>query len=549
MKFLLYIPLLLSVCLLFSCHREQETNNPYLLKAERLMECHPDSALALLGTIQAQTLGEASDSALYTLLLTQAQYKNFIDPTDTLPISRAAEYYQAHPANRRHLMLSLYYKGVVLYNAGHYDRAIQPLLDAEKTAISLGDHFYLGLIYRSISMVFGAIYDNSNELIYSYKAWQSFVNSGNEEYALSELCSHAISLNNSFLYDEAILLLKEFGDPIHESGDSVTIYSWYQALAMSHLGKGEYSAAIRNFDAAQRYGFKPDNQDLQLISKAYDKNLEYAKADSVYHLLANKGADIILLPENALCSRNDYRKAYESQKKYAAYTDSIFRIIVQQQVTKNIIAYKEQERRNLLAESQSRHQRLLFLCGFIGLGLFGAIVYLLYSRKRQLKKTAHKMAVLHDITRSLHRQLSESKEEYHAFTQQASSILTKQLKELDSLCSDYYVHSDQKNSYYKNLVLSTIEHLRDEANFTDCLLADFDRLNHNLISDLRNSDIHLSSQDWQFLAYILFGFSYSSISLLLSKDNAALYRMKYRLKLKISASDFVRKSEILSYLS
>lgn len=320
-------------------------------------------------------------------------------------------------------------------------------------------------------------------------------------------------------------------------------------MGMSYLGKGEYPAAIRNFEAAQRFGFEPDNQDLQLISKAYDKNHEYAKADSVYNLLISRGADIILIPENSLCSHNDYRKAYESQKKYAAYTDSIFKIIVQQQVTRNLIVYKEQERRNLLAEAHSRHQRLLFLCGLIGLGLFGEIVYLFYSRKRQLAKTANKMALLHDITRSLHRQLSQSAEEYKAFTQQANSILSKQLKELDSLCSDYYVHSEQKNSYYKNLVLSTIEHLRDKENFTDCLLADFDRLNHNLISDLRNSDITLSSQDWQFLTYILFGFSYSSISLLLSKDNIALYRMKYRLKQKISASNFVRKSEILSYLN
>lgn len=195
MRFLLYIPLILSVCLLFSCHREQESTNLHLLEAERLMDSRPDSSLALLTAIPAKTLSEAYDSALYGLLLTQAQYKNFIDSTDSIPISRAVEYYRLHSSDRRHLMLSLYYKGVVLYNAGHYDRAIPPLLDAEKEAISLGDHFYLGLIYRSISMVFGAIYDNSNELIYSYKAWQSFVNSGNEEYALFELCSHAVSLN------------------------------------------------------------------------------------------------------------------------------------------------------------------------------------------------------------------------------------------------------------------------------------------------------------------------------------------------------------------
>lgn len=196
-------------------------------------------------------------------------------------------------------------------------------------------------------------------------------------------------------------------------------------MGMSYLGKGEYPAAIRNFEAAQRFGFEPDNQDLQLISKAYDKNHEYAKADSVYNLLISRGADIILIPENSLCSHNDYRKAYESQKKYAAYTDSIFKIIVQQQVTRNLIVYKEQERRNLLAEAHSRHQRLLFLCGLIGLGLFGEIVYLFYSRKRQLTKTANKMALLHDITRSLHRQLSQSAEEYKAFTQQANSILSK----------------------------------------------------------------------------------------------------------------------------
>lgn len=72
-----------------SCSR---TDDARLAVAERQMAEHPDSALQMLRQIDATSLNR-HNTALYALLLTQAQYKNDITATSDSLINIALDYF------------------------------------------------------------------------------------------------------------------------------------------------------------------------------------------------------------------------------------------------------------------------------------------------------------------------------------------------------------------------------------------------------------------------------------------------------------------------
>ena len=73
--------------------------NPHLSQqldmAEAVMIEHPDSALAIIKTIDTLSLKTRSMAARYALLHTMALDKNFIDTTDVSVIRPALEYYSS----------------------------------------------------------------------------------------------------------------------------------------------------------------------------------------------------------------------------------------------------------------------------------------------------------------------------------------------------------------------------------------------------------------------------------------------------------------------
>ena len=93
-----------------SCSR---TDDARLAVAERQMAEHPDSALLTLRKIDATSLNR-HNTALYALLLTQAQYKNDITATSDSLINIALDYFSD---GKRHIEC-LIYKGAVLQELG-----------------------------------------------------------------------------------------------------------------------------------------------------------------------------------------------------------------------------------------------------------------------------------------------------------------------------------------------------------------------------------------------------------------------------------------------
>ena len=88
-----YIAFILLALCMVACGQHSK-HWETLTQVESFMEERPDSALTVLLGIDTTQLHSAEDKALYGLLYTQAEDKNYIDTSDDLKISSAVDYYK-----------------------------------------------------------------------------------------------------------------------------------------------------------------------------------------------------------------------------------------------------------------------------------------------------------------------------------------------------------------------------------------------------------------------------------------------------------------------
>lgn len=116
---------------LISCtHNKNYTTTfqPELAKAEAIMYRYPDSALHILQGIQPDNPSDNEQYATWALLMTQAQYKNQIEQSDSL-INIAYSYF-INQDNAQRKALALYYKGILCHESHHAEDALSFYLEA-----------------------------------------------------------------------------------------------------------------------------------------------------------------------------------------------------------------------------------------------------------------------------------------------------------------------------------------------------------------------------------------------------------------------------------
>lgn len=140
--------LLLIFCvmnLFFGCSLRKATPLPELEQAEAVMFDRPDSALRILQAMPMPT--DKEQHALWCLLVTQAEYKQYLPiPSDSL-IRIAYDYYKPTDDARRKAMAALYMGGVN-YELKNIEEAMTYYLEA-KDEVAHTDDYTLGYLVMS----------------------------------------------------------------------------------------------------------------------------------------------------------------------------------------------------------------------------------------------------------------------------------------------------------------------------------------------------------------------------------------------------------------
>lgn len=406
-----YAGLIISIIIsLISCTHNKNyptAFQPELAKAEAMMYRYPDSALHILQGIQPDIPSENEQYATWALLMTQAQYKNQIEQSDSL-INIAYSYFTKHD-NAQRKALALYYKGILRHESHHAEDALSFYLEAA-TEIEKTNDYQLGFLFNSeVGLMY--LYRKLNDYAMEYfeKAHHNAELSDNQTYIAFSFIYIARAFSQKKQYNKAI----EYYEKAIKIGQ-VNNYPTILASAMNEtsflfLKTGENKKALQY--AKDCIKIKKTDQRIFSLGDTY----RYLKMyDSAYFYL-NQAC----LSPNIHTARSayqalyyisqeekDYKKAVEYSNKLWFYQDSIGKTDRNKALIEMQEKYDQQKIINENNLSQIKKDRIIrnVLIALIILSFIIAITNYLYQRKivSQKQEISEKEEKIRYFTMKIH---------------------------------------------------------------------------------------------------------------------------------------------------
>lgn len=372
---------------LISCtHNKNYTTTfqPELAKAEAIMYRYPDSALHILQGIQPDNPSNNEQYATWALLMTQAQYKNQIEQSDSL-INIAYSYF-INQDNAQRKALALYYKGILCHESHHAEDALSFYLEAT-TEIEKTNDYQLGFLINSeIGLMY--LYRKLNDYAMEYfeKAHHNAELSNNQTYIAFSFIYIARAFSQKKQYNKAI----EYYEKAIKIGQ-VNNYPTILASAMNEtsflfLKTGENKKALQY--AKDCIKIKKTDQrifslgDTYRYLKMYDSAYFYLNQASLspnIHTARSAYQALFYISQE----EKDYKKAVEYNLKLWFYQDSIGKTDRNKALIEMQEKYDQQKIINENNLSQIKKDRIIrnVLIALIILSFIIAITNYLYQRK------------------------------------------------------------------------------------------------------------------------------------------------------------------------
>ena len=372
---------------LISCtHNKNYTTTfqPELAKAEAIMYRYPDSALHILQGIQPDNPSDNEQYATWALLMTQAQYKNQIEQSDSL-INIAYSYF-INQDNAQRKALALYYKGILCHESHHAEDALSFYLEATAEIEKTNDYQLGFLINSEIGLMY--LYRKLNDYAMEYfeKAHHNAELSDNQTYIAFSFIYIARAFSQKKQYNKAI----EYYEKAIKIGQ-VNNYPTILASAMNEtsflfLKTGENKKALQY--AKDCIKIKKTDQrifslgDTYRYLKMYDSAYFYLNQASLspnIHTARSAYQALFYISQE----EKDYKKAVEYSNKLWFYQDSIGKTDRNKALIEMQEKYDQQKIINENNLSQIKKDRIIrnVLIALIILSFIIAITNYLYQRK------------------------------------------------------------------------------------------------------------------------------------------------------------------------
>lgn len=309
----LYIIYMLIFFLCFVCCHRNEKIMQKIDLADKLIEELPDSSLKILSSISLEDLQNNKEKARYSLLMSMALDKNFIDTTTFDVLQPAIDYYLKKGSPDEKLR-TYYYQGVIYMNRCERDKAANSFLKGLKLESDITDSLVLARTLSAQGLLHREFHD--------YKSYTENYELSAELYRiLGKEKLRFNSLINSF-NGHVILNNKEKADSIENL-----------ILSLKSLDENEQRqfGEIRITKTIQ-YGGKEDikkiikeseNKGLNIngyisLASAYNKIGESNKAIEILNRIEGKGIsyDTIKFTAVKVLALRDAENYKEALKKY-----------------------------------------------------------------------------------------------------------------------------------------------------------------------------------------------------------------------------------------
>lgn len=419
MKILYLIVLLCSLC---SCSCRQVSRYPELAAADSLMMTDPQGALDILSGIDSAEVGrmDREERAFHTLLMTEAEYKNYLPVAEDTAVSEAVSYYRRRGPEEL-LARALVMQGAVLSERGDAEGAMLAYKEAEPLVERMGDMEQLGLLHTRIAELYQISLVNSESAIDRYrKALDCF-----EKAELPERIVFAnIALARMLMIDSMDKAIPHLEMALHMSEQYGMRIPGLNAMDLIYyMYEPEYNAReIINLTRKvfSLYGNVPQNTVEKTIYnamwyKAARAYINLRKSDSAMILIEsiqpNDKIDSIhlyTLYKDIAALENDSEKMQRYQENVHRIELSILEEGYESQLRDSELRY---DHSRLEAELYRRDRSILLLTVIFLLSgaAVAAVIFLLRTMLRRQRAEARRFKALADIRgKELDRQTAES---------------------------------------------------------------------------------------------------------------------------------------------
>ena len=512
-----------------------------LVLADTLMWTRPDSSLAILNTINRDSLLGDENQAYYALLLTQAQFRCNIPLTSDTLISKAVDYYSDNH-NREQYTRSLLYKGGAYEDMGNPVEAIKWYKKAEDNVDS-SDYRNLAHINMRMGLLYYNNYATNNLDLKKFQmASRYYEILGDKKMLMKALhyCGNVLRITdiNSArrCYDKAISIARELKD-------STNIYVIDVSYALMYIEDSLYSQAKKYILDAYRLnnGFE-ENCNYYMLGLIYanQKDLDSAKyfislpdksQSSAYdNLLMYKALREIALCENDILQYRKFDKQYYRISDSLEHNETIYKLHDSEQEF-------DKSTKSEASISLGKKKKIISL--LIGLLLLISVVFLLLY----LKKKKDSKRLIDEIRKEDFGKYQELRNNLLDFDNHFSKTMNEKLKSLEDMMAGAY--NPQQDSKSKEVVHKIAPIEDNDTKFWEGLYAYINIKHDGAMDKIANDFPQLSTSDLNFIKLMCCGFSDAAIAVCKNyrnTDSVRSRRSNIRAKMGIeeSLSEYVR---------
>lgn len=538
----------------------------------------PDSAYNVLRGIDKQRISQGRTLAKYSLLMSIALDKKYIDVTEDTLIRPAVLWYERHGSDKDR-MLAYYYHGRIYQNAEDYNQAIIAFSNAEKYAKICEDDFYLAMIYRGMHSIYNRTYNNSDALKYAILSRNHFKKSTDKLHYIYSLRDIALIYHNLNKFNECLALC----DTVKHIAKEIKDTALYASILDIEIASTIYKEDKEPEKAIQIFNFitdslhrNPSFQAWHDIAEAYAEIGQYNTAYDIINQLKT------LVPKNSVAegtitsvqsridlAKHDYKNSLLNFQKAVDIQDSLFYTTLNQGV---INTQKDYFKRQTESDAERLRMKntIIFLIVIASVVTLASISYFWYRKVRDKERekefeTARLMDRISEVRdelismqkekdeqiSSLTKALeSENHEAMSEFREQIYSLYRTRLKFIDNICRQYYSFG-MTSSKQRQIFKVVEENIREVSDDKEIMALEeiVDTFKGGVMKKLRAEFPRFKEEDFKVMCYWYAGFSPTSMCVFMKVDDINdIYKRKSRLKARIEKSESPNKEFFISQL-
>lgn len=542
------IPLLCALAFaLWDCHGQSNHYDPRLIAADSVLSMNdPDSALRLLDAIDGDKLTSACDRAYHALLLTQAQYRCYVDITSDSTINVALDYYMRHDGEHEKLTRSYIYKGAVTEVLGDPEEAMNYYKKAASVA-TIDDHFNLGYAKMRIGSLYRDYLVADNAAITAIKeALHHFEQVPDSLYILKCLSSIGGIYAAKDKRDSAIFYLDRadtFSKKLHQSSEELINLMYLADMKMfsNDIDELEEAKAIslrllRNGDIV------PERHDHLLMNAAHTL-AKLNKPDSAVFYInqvdkAKQKDGLLVLYESCLAEIALSRRDVDQFKLYYDrannLSDSLVKNDLQMQLRNMEAKYDNEALKNKALRYKSNWM-LSLLGALLAISIL-AIALMAFARKAERRKRqVEDREKIIERLQSDTAQLASQLEANHEMSEGLKATIRHQIETFTQLVELHYTQFTQFPEKFNEMFKKAYNLNQPDLSFWTGLRAYADSTCNGIITRTLEEHPSLTESDVRFLSLCCSNLPTSAIMACLGYNNDlhSIYRKKRRLAQKM----------------